>query len=78
MPNSSARWVTSWAISAALTRAFVGMHPRVIQVPPIGPGSKSITLAPRRRASSAALMPAIPPPRMATSTGASRTASLTE
>ena len=34
------------------------MHPRVIQVPPIGPGSNSATRAPRRRASSAAEIPA--------------------
>jgi aspartate/methionine/tyrosine aminotransferase len=60
--------MTSWAISAALTRAFVRMHPRVIQVRPIGPGSKSVARAPRLRASSAAEMPAIPPTMTATST----------
>lgn len=45
------------------------MHPRVIQVPPTGPGSNSTTFAARRRAWRAAVIPAMPPPRIATSYG---------
>ena len=50
-PNSAPR-PARWAISAALTRAFVGMHPALIQVPPSAASSISITVAPSRRASS--------------------------
>ena len=60
-PNSGPRRAR-WAISAALTRAFVGMHPTLIQVPPSAAGSASSTRAPRCAARSVALIPPIPPP----------------
>src|SRR3954447_17308444 len=57
------------AISAAPTRAFVGMHPTLIQVPPSASGSITATRAPRRRARIAQEMPPMPPP-ITTSSGA--------
>src|SRR4051794_30260603 len=70
-----ARTPNSWprrapcAISAALTRAFVGMHPTLIQVPPSASGSITATRAPRRRARIAHAIPPMPPP-ITTSSGA--------
>ena len=66
MPKSPA-CLASCAISAALTRALVGMHPRVIQVPPTAPLSKSATRLPRRRAARTAAQPPMPEPITATS-----------
>src|SRR5579884_158506 len=71
IPNSPARR-TSSAISAALTRAFVGMHPRVIQVPPTSPRSNSATRRPRLRAARTPAQPPIPAPITATSTRSRR------
>ena len=67
-PNSWPRRAPC-AISAALTRAFVGMHPTLIQVPPSASGSITATRAPSRRARIAHEMPPIPPPTT-TSSGA--------
>src|SRR4051794_24533885 len=60
-PNSRPRRAPC-AISAALTRALVGMHPTLIQVPPSASGSITATRAPRRRARMAQEMPPMPPP----------------
>ena len=60
-PNSAPRWARC-AISAALTRAFVGMHPTLIQVPPSASGSTSSTRAPSRRERIVVEIPPIPPP----------------
>ena len=66
MPNSPA-FRASCAISAALTRAFVGIHPRVIQVPPTAPLSNNATRLPRRRAARTPAQPPMPAPITATS-----------
>src|SRR3954468_865267 len=73
-PNSAPRSARC-AISAALTRALVGMHPTLIQVPPSASGSTSSTRAPRRRERIVVEMPPIPPPTT-TRSGANSFASI--
>src|SRR4051812_7796473 len=53
---------TTWCIRPALTRAFLGIQPRLTQVPPRGPRSMSATRAFSASAVLTALMPAAPPP----------------
>src|SRR5439155_18255420 len=45
-----------------LTKVFLGIHPRLMQVPPSGPESTSATRAPSFNPCLSALMPAAPPP----------------
>ena len=66
LPNVS--WA-SWYAWALCTHAFVGMHPTRRQVPPsAGSRSMQATLPPSWAARIAAVYPAGPPPRTATST----------
>src|SRR5712692_11108046 len=66
-------WSTT---SAECSRAFVGMHPRCRQVPPTLSRSMSATLRPSCAARRAQAYPALPPPRIATSTMSPMTPSL--
>ena len=67
IPNPAACFAV-WAISAAASRSLLGMHPTRAHVVPGGPCSMTTTRAVRAMAAWYAARPAVPEPKIATST----------